>query len=91
MLTVSLIHKYGIVATHNTYSAIDELFSNLWNDPYQRAENLAYDIAEGLFFDVSVAICDEGKCICQSVIFRTREGYEKYKQDGIVLFDQKEI
>ena len=91
MLTASQIARYSIAATYDSYAAIDELFSGEGNDPCLSAENLAYDVAGGCFFDVSVAISPKNVCCTQIVVFRTKQGYERYRRDNITIFDQKEI
>lgn len=91
MMTASQIFKYGIAATFDNHSAVDELFSGDGNDPSLAAENLAYDVAEGGYWDISVAIGANGTCVTQILIFRNKEGYEAYKKDGVTIFDQKEI
>ena len=91
MLTATLIYRYGIAATYDSYAAADELFSGGGNDPVLSAENMAYDIAVGGYFDVTVAVCPNGTVVTQVIIFRNKVGYDKYLRDGIVLFDQKGI
>lgn len=91
MLTATLIARYGIAATYDSYAAADELFSGEGNDPVLSAENMAYDISHGGYFDITVAICPDGKCVTQVIIFRNKMGYDKYKYDNITLFDQKGI
>lgn len=92
MLTASQIARYSIAeASFDSYEAIDQLFSNQWNDPVQRAENLAHDVSGGCYFDISVAIAPNNVCVTQIIVFRTKQGYERYLRDGIKVFDQKEL
>ena len=97
MLTPTLITRYGIATTHDvpmTYdriTTIDKLFSGGDGDPVNEAANLAYDLAEGAYWDITVAICGEGKCVTQIIVFRDKLGFERYKRDQVTLFDQKEL
>ena len=91
MLTASQIARYSIAATYDSYAAVDELCSGEGNDPSLSAENLAYDLSKGCFFDISVAIAPEHKVVTQIIVFRTKQGYERYLRDGIKIFDQKEL
>jgi len=91
MLTPTLITRYGIAATYDRITSMDRIFSGHDHDPINEAENLACDIAEGCFWDITVAICGEGKCVTQIIVFKDKLGYERYKRDKVTLFDQKEI
>jgi len=91
MLTASQIHRYGIAATYDSYASTEQLFSNGGLDPVLSAENMAYDIYQGGYFDISVAIGPNGTCVTQIILFRKKEGYDLYKADNITVFDQKEI
>ena len=98
MLRSSDIVKYGIVLNTDIYSVIDWLFSgekyeddetstNL--DPYQEAHKVAGEMGVE-FYDINIAICKNNACIVQVLVFRTKEGYDKYKKDGVLIFDHKE-
>jgi len=91
MLTPDDIVKYGIIGTWDRYSAVDDLFSNSEHDPYLCALMEAEYTAAGHKFDISVALGPKGKCVTQIIVFRSKEGYERYVRDGITIFDHKEI
>ena len=49
-------------------------------------EERAFD--EGAkWWDATYAIHPNGMVIAQLIIFRTKNGYDKYKYDGVTLFD----
>lgn len=87
-------------------SAVDHLFrGHVWSevflngipmelleeDPYLSAADHGDLISEGHPFDITVAIGKYGTIVCQIVVFKDLEGFERYKRDGITIFDHKEI
>ncbi|MFA7287635.1 MAG: hypothetical protein WC055_02030 [Melioribacteraceae bacterium] len=89
MLTASAIHRYGIEGVWDMYASINDLFSGSDNDPFLNADALAGEIG-AVFWDITVAIASKDKCIIQVLVFRNKMGYDKYKSDGVVIFDHKE-
>lgn len=57
-------------------------------DPMLDVDSLIGDIGAE-YSDVTVAICANGNCVIQVVQFKTKLGYDKYKADNIVIFDQR--
>lgn len=57
-------------------------------DPLLDVDSLIGDIGAE-YSDVTVAICANGNCVIQVVQFKTKLGYDKYKNDNIILFDQR--
>lgn len=99
MITSSQVEKYGIVMFADIYSRIDHLFSGgkdfgedgneTWLDPIEGAHMDAGRM-DAQFYDVNVAICPNGTCIVQIVVFRSKEKYELYKADNVILFNHTE-
>ena len=90
MLTSSIIHRYGICGVFDGSAMTDELFSSNINDPCIAADENAFAM-RAKYWDTTVAICQDGKCVVQLILFNTKEGWERYVEDGILIFDQKEI
>lgn len=91
MLTASDILKYGIVCTPwDTYASIDDLFSESENDPCIFADENAQQMGIE-YYDINIAICQDGKCIVQALVFRNKSGLDKYRDDGVLIFNHKEI
>ena len=91
MLTASHIARYSIIGIYDSYAATDELFSNSGNDPYMSAENYAFDTSNGGFWDITVGIGADGKCVTQTILFKNKMGYDKYKYENVLLFEHKEF
>jgi len=91
MLNSSHILRYGIIGIYDSYAATDELFSNEGNDPYMSAENYAFDISKGGFWNITVGIGADGKCVTQTILFDNKLGYERFKRDNVLIFEHKEI
>lgn len=99
MLTVTQITKYGILAYADIHSKTDHLFSGevdfgedgnpTWLDPIDGAHESAGNMGAE-FYDINVAICKDNKCVVQILVFRTKEGYERYKEDGVIIFNDSE-
>lgn len=95
--------RYGIVGVWDTYASIDCLFSGNegytesggepiftgLRDPMLDVDRLIGDIG-AVYYDVTVAICPNGKCVIQVIQFRTKIGFDKYKHDGITIFDDRQ-
>lgn len=82
--------KYGIISTWDTYASIDDLFSGSNNDPWTSADQNADHIG-AKWYDISLAICADGKCIVQVLVFRNKVGLDKYMEDGVLIFNHREI
>ncbi len=88
MLTSSDILKYGIVSTWDTYASIDDLFSGSINDPWLSADQNS-DYIGVKWYDISLAICADGKCIVQVLAFKDKAGLYRYIEDGKLIFNHK--
>lgn len=94
MITATDIHKYGIENMWQTTASINDLFSGSMNDPSLAAEDMA--VQNGPWYDIGYAIGGLGfniggsTVVVQVTMFKTREGLERYREDGIVLFDERE-
>lgn len=107
MLTPSLIKEYSIDFTLDRYSAETELlFSGNFADPEMEAQDQAsnyryFDIVYAFgphprtIYDGPFGITEyrtgTACLVAQIVVFRTKEGYEKYLRDKVLIFDNKEI
>ena len=108
MIPKSLKDRYGIRATYNMVSAVDDLFSGSEHDPYLNALEHGSDIAganEG--FDIVIAVgppkrvwnsdseIDGTNEICvittQLIMFATKGGVRRYKNDNVLIFEDKGI
>ena len=103
MLKPSDIQKYTILLWQDVYASTDWLFSNktiiqemedgeerqIFLDPYDEALD-SLDRMAAKYFDLVVMIGANGTCQVQSIIFRTKEGYDRYKEDGVLIFNQPE-
>ena len=86
MITPTLIYRYSIELYVSTECSFEELFSGSWKDGSLFVEERAFD--EGAkWWDATHAIRPNGMVIAQLIIFRTKNGYDKYKYDGVTLFD----
>lgn len=108
MLTASIITKYGITNTWEWVQSADDLFSGTDYDPSLAAENYAYEMCNGQYYDIVYAFnvtyftdtnimsghVNNGhklNVICQIIVFKNKDYYDKYMADGVMLFDDKEI
>lgn len=62
MVTASDISKYNIASFWDIVVSTDDLFSGSPNDPYLLADDNVSQMGIE-YWDVTVAICPEGKCI----------------------------
>ena len=86
MITPTLIYRYSIELYVSTECSLADLFSGSWKDGSLFVEERAFD--EGAkWWDATYAIRPNGMVIAQLIIFRTKNGYDKYKYDGVTLFD----
>lgn len=99
-MTSSHIQKYTILLWQDIYANTDWLFSGhsvieegtgreIFFDPYEESL-MRIDELEGKYYDIIVGIGPKGVCQVQSIIFRTKEGYDRYKEDGVIIFNQPE-
>jgi len=91
MLTSSIIAKYGVTNVLSGYSKLDGLFSGEGDDAAMAAENHAGAITNGQYFDITIAICKDYKVETQIIVFKDKTGYDKYIEDGIVIFNNTEV
>ena len=66
----------------------EKLIHEIWETEFaiRRLEERAFD--EGAkWWDATYAIRPNGVVIAQLIVFRTKNGYDKYKYDGVTLFD----
>lgn len=91
MLTAAHIYRYKIIGIYDSYAAIDELFSGNYTDPYFGRYNNNNENLKGVLFDLVVAIGADGKCVIQTILFKNKMGYDRYKRENVLLFEHKEI
>ena len=58
-------------------------------DPYDESLMVA-DESGVEYYDIIVAIGPKGICQVEVILFRTKEGYDRYKEDGVIIFNQPE-
>lgn len=89
MLTSSIIVRYGIQHVFPQFSSFVDLFSGSMNDPEvdvnERVLKLGFH-----YWDITFAIGINYTVETQLIIFKDKQGYERYLRDGITLFDDKE-
>lgn len=90
MLTSSMIARYGIEHVLPQTSCFDDLFSGSMNDPevdvYERVFCLGFQ-----YWDVTFGIGINRTVEAQIIIFRDKQGYERYLRDCITIFNQYEL
>ena len=91
MLTSTHIHRYGILHCFDSYSAIDSLFSGENSDPCWSVSEGNDKFLKNEYWELAVAIAPNGTCVIQTIVFRDKLGYERYKRDEATIFDQKGI
>lgn len=85
MITPTDIKRYGIASIETSFFAIDDLFSGSINDPSLEAEIFAH--ARCACYDVVYIIMQGGKLAVQLIFFRNKSGYDLYKQEDVLLFN----
>ena len=88
-----LVNGNGITVTDGLYSEVVDI-SYQWKRAgvnISGATTNTYtplETDEGAkWWDATYAIRPNGMVIAQLIIFRTKNGYDKYKYDGVTLFD----
>lgn len=91
MLNASLISKYSVShVAGEVVSCSDFLFGGSSLDPEMQASEQAW-MDNYKYWDISFAITQKGHVVAQLIVFKNSYGYERYIQDGVVIFDNKEV